>query len=326
MVKNILENNIVLYNPAISSMNIGDKIIAEAAKKKIEELFKGNFVLEVSTFFPVSYYHMRHFKDAKYKFVLGSNLLKSTFFGLKKQWDIKLRQSSFVGPVILMGAGWWQYNNKPNLYTKLLYKKLLYKDYIHSVRDDFTLKKMKSMGIKNVINTSCPTMWNFTEEFNSKIPTRRAENVIFTVNAGNKDELNDAKMIDLLHKEYYKVFFWPQEIKDKQYVDYLERHNSNKSIVINPNLKDYDNFLENNDTDYIGTRLHGGIRALQKYCRSLILTIDNRANEKKKDFNLPVIKRGCLSEIKKFIKKDYAINILIPEKEIFTWKSQFRLS
>ena len=43
--------------------------------------------------------------------------------------------------------------------------------------------------------------------------------------------------------------------------------------------------------DYVGTRLHAGIRALQHKKRTIIIGIDNRAIEKAKDFNLTVIDR-----------------------------------
>jgi polysaccharide pyruvyl transferase WcaK-like protein len=295
------------------------------AKKQLKSLLQNNFIVEISTQLPVSYYYMRHFKNIDYRFVLGSNLLKSTAFGLKRQWNIKLSQVLFIKPIILMGVGWWQYGNKFNLYTKVLYKNICHRDYLHSVRDKFTLEIMRDMGIKNVINTSCPTMWIFTSKFNSKIPNYKSNNVVFTITDYCKDELSDSKLIDLLHKEYKNVFFWPQGMGDSEYIDYIEKNRDKKVIKISPSLKEYDKLLENEDIDFIGTRLHGGIRALQKRCRTLILSIDNRAEEKKKDFNLPVAKRDDFDCIKNFIKKKYETNIIIPEKEIDTWKNQFNL-
>ena len=39
-----------------------------------------------------------------------------------------------------------------------------HKKYIHSVRDSFSEQMLNSMGITNVINTGCPTMWGITKE------------------------------------------------------------------------------------------------------------------------------------------------------------------
>ena len=56
--------------------------------------------------------------------------------------------------------------------------------------------------------------------------------------------------------------------------------------IISPNLRSFDFILENEDIDYVGTRLHAGIRAVQKSVRTFIVTIDNRAKEISKDIYL----------------------------------------
>ncbi|TOG81065.1 capsular biosynthesis protein, partial [Vibrio parahaemolyticus] len=71
--------------------------------------------------------------------------------------------------------------------------------------------------------------------------------------------------------------------------------------IIAPSLESFDEVLSSGNVDYIGTRLHGGVRALQKKVRTLILAIDNRAWEKKKDFNLPVVERNDEVAISNFI-------------------------
>ena len=53
--------------------------------------------------------------------------------------------------------------------------------YLHSVRDSYTEKKLKQIGIDNVINTSCPTMWRLTEEFCSHIPCKKQDTVVTTI-------------------------------------------------------------------------------------------------------------------------------------------------
>lgn len=73
--------------------------------------------------------------------------------------------------------------------------------------------------------------------------------------------------------------------------------------------------------DYVGTRLHGGIRALQKNVRTLIIGVDNRAIEKKKDFNLPVVEREMIvDQLEIEINRPYDLNINLPESNIEKFK------
>ncbi|WP_373192866.1 polysaccharide pyruvyl transferase family protein [Enterococcus sp. RIT-PI-f] len=313
----------ILYcDPAIASLNIGDHIISTSAKEQLKDITKNNFVTEISTHLPTSYYYMRLLKDVDYSFVLGSNLLKSTHFGFKRQWDIKMRQF-YLKPSILVGAGWWQYGNKPNLYTKLLYKKVLDKNVLHSVRDDYTMNTLQDMGFKNVINTSCSTMWKFTDEYNDYIPKYKSDNVVFTLTDYNKSESDDQKLVNILLNNYQKIYFWPQGIGDYEYLQNLLGKEVDKIEIISPDLSSYDYLLDNKDIEFIGTRLHGGIRALQKGKRTLILSVDNRAEEKKKDFNLPVVSRENFKEIEKFVERQFITNIHTPQKNIKIWKDQF---
>ena len=73
----------------------------------------------------------------------------------------------------------------------------------------------------------------------------------------------------------------------------------------------------------MGTRLHAGVRALQHKKRTLILSVDNRANEIAKDTNLPVISRDNLAAIASWINSKYETKIKIPVDNINQWKNQF---
>lgn len=93
--------------------------------------------------------------------------------------------------------------------------------------------------------------------------------------------------------------------------------------MISPNLDSYDSYLSQNECDYIGTRLHGGIRAIQKKKRALIIGVDNRAEEKKSDFNLNVVSRGDWNGLNSFISGRFPTKINIPVAAINLWKEQF---
>ena len=222
--------------------------------------------------------------------------------------------------VILLGVGWWQYQQNPNLYTKLLLKRVLHKTKYHSVRDNYTREKLISAGFENVLNTSCPTAWSLTDEVIDQIPQIKACDVITTVTSYNKNWSNDRDIIELLLRNYQNVFFWSQGKGDKEYVKRL----SSKINIIPSTLTAYDQFLENHDDlDYIGTRLHGGLRALQKRKRSLILSIDNRAAEIAKDTNLPSIHRSNISAVENWIYSNERIDLQLPYDFINKWIAQF---
>lgn len=314
---------ILLFSPAISSMNVGDEIIVSSAKKELSDILEKNFVTEVSTHLPMSIYYMRYLKNVDLRLVVGSNLLKSTFFGLKRQWDVTFRISHFVRPVVLVGVGWWQYNNKPNLYTKLLLKRMLAKDVVHSVRDEYTLEVLKSIGITNVINTSCPTMWSLTKEHCQTVPKLKSNKVVVTLTDYNENIEKDTHLIKTLLENYEEVALWPQGMPDMAYFDRLDIPGKERIVILSPALEAYDNYLSQG-VDYIGTRLHGGIRALQHKCRTLIVAVDNRAIEKKKSFNLPVIERKEQEEkLEALIKGEIHTDIIIPSDKIEEWRGQF---
>ena len=318
-MKNI--KKIVLYNPAISSLNMGDHIIFDGANNQLEDLLNQAFVVEISTHLPVSRY-LRHTKDFDYKFVCGSNLLRGKMNRLFRQWDINIFNASQVGPCILVGTGWWQYGDEPNLYTKKLYKKVLSSNYYHSVRDSYTEKQLNKMGFNNVINTGCPTMWSLTKEHCRDIPKEKAKEVVCTITDYNQDIERDSKLFQILCDNYENVYLWIQGTKDYEYFQKLNIKNK-KVQIISPNMKSYDSVLEK-DIDYVGTRLHAGVRALQKKKRTIIIGIDNRAIEKQKDFNLTCINRDEIEALEEKINSIFSTEINMPIDNINKWKSQFK--
>ena len=193
---------------------------------------------------------------------------------------------------------------------------------MHSVRDTFTLKMLNSIGINNVINTSCPSVWSLNEEHCKTIPVEKSESVLFTLTDYKKNPDQDLIFIDELFRSYSNIFFWPQGIGD---IDYLSSLNIDMNLInlLNPSLSSLDTTLEKNNIDYIGTRLHAGIRSIQFKKRSLILSVDNRAWEIAKDINLNVTKRGNLDQIRKFISQDFQTMIYPPFNNIQLWKNQF---
>lgn len=313
---------VVLYNPSVSSLNMGDEIIFRSIYNELHSFFSDDFIVNISTHLPVSNMYLRFLKDANYRIVCGSNLLDSRMNARFRQWDITWKNMKLVGPCILMGAGWRQYQKKVNLYTKILYKNVLSSDMIHSVRDSYTANKLKEIGLHNVINTSCPTMWSLTPEHCVDIPTKKSTTVICTITDYNANAEQDKIFIDILHKNYKKVYLWLQGYNDYSYIKSLSL--DNKVNLIPPSVNALDEKLSEDDIEYVGTRLHGGIRALQKKRRTIIIGIDNRALEKQKDFNLKVMHRDELENLEYLLYTEFKTDIHIPIDAIEKWKGQFR--
>lgn len=179
------------------------------------------------------------------------------------------------------------------------------------------------MGIDNVLNTGCPTLWKLTDKQCKKIPQMKSKNVIVTITDYDKDYENDKILFDLVKKNYERVYVWIQGIHDYEYVSELT--NLQDVIIIKRSIEDYTNCLKEGNIDYVGTRLHAGIHAMNLGIRSIIISIDNRAEEMAKDFNLPIIRRNQIKkQLEQQINSSFETKIELPLKNIEIWKNQFR--
>ena len=335
---------IAKISPYISTANTGDYIIAEYCDKVLKEIFGDFLGVAIPSREKISEVGASAVRSADYTFVCGTNLLSSDFRA-RKQWEINrittlkivlqslpkrswyklnlIKEKLSQIHIILFGVGWVDYQSAPTTYTKRLLKSILDNNYFHSVRDSYAEEKLKSIGINNVINTACPTMWGLSEEFCRSIPTKKSEAVVTTITDYREDEERDTLLLNMLISEYKKVYLWLQSFEDIKYLKKLGYYN--KVEIIPPTLESYDKFLYQHNADYIGTRLHGGIRALNHCKRSCIIGIDNRAIEIKKDTNLPVIDANSInSELISWIYGNKPTNIVLPKDNIKKWKSQFR--
>lgn len=315
----------IIYNPSITTLNIGDEIIFESVYSNIKPLLIDAFNVHVSTHLPVSGVFADLLKDADYKFVCGTNLLRNMLERRFRQWDINCFNAKRLGPCTLIGVGWQQDRFPFTPYTKIIYKTILDKERLHSVRDEYTKRRLENIGVTNVINTGCATMWCLTNDFCKEIPHKKAKKVIFTLTDYKRNPQKDLEIINMLALEYETVYLWLQGYEDYNYAKDLGV--IDKVSLVNPSLRAYDELLESEDVEYIGTRLHGGVRALQHKKRTMILAVDGRAIEKKKDFNLPVKKRDEIdpSGLKDIIYNERSTKVVIPEENIRIWKRQFGL-
>ena len=92
-------------------------------------------------------------------------------------------------------------------------------------------------------------------------------------------------------------------------------------------MESYDKILNLKDVDYVGTRLHAGIRALSKGHRTIVISIDNRAKNIGKDTGLPVIEREDIEVLlQEKINSEFVTDIRMPINNIKKWKKQFQIN
>lgn len=314
---------ILLFDTSIGTDNVGDNIIMDYCQQQLMDIFKNELYWfeKVPTHLEIgkTAYYLN--KGARHSFVCGTNILKTTI--LKKRiWKIGIAESLKLKDLTLMGVGWNNYN-KFNIdpYTKLIYKSLFSKNILHSVRDEYTKQKLHEIGIDNVINTACPTMWKLTTQFCQEIPQTKSRQVITALTCYKPDAEKDKYMFDVLNKNYEKIYLWIQQAGDYEY--FLSLGLNYPIEIIRPLLPEFDNMLKCHDLDFIGSRLHGGIRALNYKRRTLIIGVDNRAKEINRDTNLPYLDRENIENLDSWINKRTETMVLLPEDSISEWKSQY---
>ena len=323
-------NKIILFNPAGGTLNSGDFIIEKYIKEEMAFLFSDSIIAEFGTHLPIAHMYQNIKKnitrkacdEATYKFLCGSSMIKTSLLRLSPDWSLTLSSCPYYRNSIAIGMGIGKNSAFVDPYTKLIYHNIFSKDYIHSTRDEKTKIFLEQMGLK-AINTGCPTLWGLTDEHCAKISHKRKNKVIFTLTYNNPSP-EDKVLIDILSSEYDKLYFWIQGFGD---LDYLKTLTDISNIeIIGHSLSAYEHILDNNDDfDYVGTRLHAGIFAIRHKIRTIIISIDNRADDMKKTYNLPIIYRNNIqNELRAYINSIYETKIKIPINDINQWKAQFK--
>ncbi|QGY43923.1 polysaccharide pyruvyl transferase family protein [Maribellus comscasis] len=308
-----------ILNPAIGSLNLGDLIIYDSVYKVLRKIFEKDIFINFPTQIHTSFDAKLSMSQRDLLFVSGTNLLSSNL-ETRNQWKIDNSHKRFLkNKVVLIGCGWWQYQDEINNYTAKIYRSVLNNELIHSARDNYTVEKLNSIGIRNVLNTTCPTFWEITPEKCKKIKKTKERKVVTTLTFYKRNSVDDKRMLEILSRNYDTVFLWLQSYDDLVYLNEIQDGIQNIEIIP-PTLEAYDMLLKKGGVDYVGTRLHAGARALQNNIRTLILAVDNRAVEIGKDINLNVIKREDVEQIQAFINGSYETLISLPNENIQKFK------
>jgi len=314
------QKNVIIFDTALESDNLGDEIIRKYCLQILNYLG-----IKISKFLPTHKVsvmgNLDSYESGDLKIVLGTNIISNCeehdFIWYKPR-------VKYLKNLCLLGCGANDYHKRLNFYSRLFYKKMLDKTIVHSVRDSYTEQLLKKAGIENVVNTACPTMWNLTPDHCKQIPHSKSKIVVTTLTDYNQNVEKDYFLLDTLIEEYESVNIWIQGKRDLKYFElYPKKEMLN---IIDHTLQAFEKFLESNDCDYVGTRLHAGIHALNKKKRSIIIAVDDRALRISADTNLPVIYRNEIVEkLVSFINSDFETNIKLPHDKIQKWKEQFTI-
>lgn len=326
-------SRLLFLDTSIFSANIGDQIIVENIRRQMAPILERSFVLSAPTQISTLDYRMllsRNFaqwaaKSCDYSLVCGTNLLvakRRVFpFSLSASWKVGFPSALLLNNCILVGCGLNSHDTKPNFLSKTLYKRLLTDRFMHSVRDSQAHEFLNNIGIKS-INTGCPTTWSLTESHCRQIPSQKSKNVVFTLTDYNQHPVSDLLMINTLIKNYENIYFFPQGLNDNEYFNSLNFGNT-RIQAIYPNLMAYKKLLEEQDIDYVGTRLHGGVLAMQYKRRSIIISIDNRTSAMGNDIGLNTILRDKIESLDEVINSNIPTKININYAGISEWLHQF---
>jgi polysaccharide pyruvyl transferase WcaK-like protein len=232
-------------------------------------------------------------------------------------------------PVTLLGVGWGVgYPTWNDWRLKVFYRRNLHRRHLHSVRDSFSEGMLRGIGIRNVINTSCPSMWQLDGFMPN--PPGPAADVLFTLTDYRRVPARDNRLLEQLARLFPgTLYFFPQGAGDRAYLESLEGCAACRERVeiLAPSVPALDRFLldHGNSLVYVGTRLHGGIFSMQHGVSALIIQVDNRAAEIAKDTGLPVIGAEFDRDIERWLTGQLRFEpVRIPLRNIERWRAYWR--
>ncbi len=308
-----------VFDTSICDNNLGNQIIMEAVNEQLEQLFPQAFFIRLPYLDQVGSQSIRYVQESSHVFLGGTNALTSEMEHYR-QWGLDPTNCQQIPGVVLLGVGWWQYQGDVSPHTQDILRAVLHTERIHSVRDSYTQEKLRSIGFENVVVTGCPSMWRLCEAHCRRVPAEKAKDVLLTF-TNYSQHPSDQELFRTLEAHYRSVYVWVQAPED---LDYAHRICGDGFIPVDPSLRSLDRLLANHPSlDYVGTRLHAGIRALGFGRRSLIIGVDNRAIEMGRDFHLPVLERAALEQLPELIQAPRPTQVGLPHQAIHAWKRQF---
>lgn len=311
--------SIHLLDTAVATDNIGDEIIRESILPRLRQNFSDAYLTDSSTHDGLGRRSRRSLATAEFAVLMGTNALSNSFLRSQVQWPVSPRDiRPLAGKVVLFGVGSQLGSTRVSQLQRRFLRTLLSPIHTHSVRDAEAKLILDQCGMKS-LNTSCPTLWDW-----KSWPERQeqpADTACFSLTA-YRPHHSDRILIQTLAARYARLAAWIQMPKD---LEYLHSITDDRRIeIIAPNLEAYDEFLERQRPDVVGTRLHGTIRAMSKGCRGLVVAIDNRARGIARDTGLPTINRDDVAtRLAEVLDEWPTLELSLPTDDISSFNSQF---
>jgi hypothetical protein len=324
---------ITLLDPSMADhtgappLNLGDLIIHEAVMRELSPLFGTDSIERLSTHIPFARKQYRIANQTAYRFIGGTNLLASK--AVKKTWYREQHRWNWLfpklRPVVLLGVGWGSgYPAWSDWRVKVFYHRSLNPHHLHSVRDTFSERMLRGIGIRNVIHTSCPTLWNLNG-FQPN-PESAPTDCAFTLTDYCRVPARDEAIIAALARfTPGTLHFFPQGSGDISYLKSLEVPSvvRERIHILEADVAAFGSFLDKNRAHlvYIGTRLHGGVFAMQHSVKALVINVDHRAEEIARDTGLPLILEDPAKGIEAWLSGALHFDpIHLPMENIERWR------
>ena len=316
-----------LLDTSIASDNIGDEIIMEAVRGETRQLASDAYWTTSSSHDGLGPFGRGQVERADWVVLGGTNALHSRFqLADMVSWTLRAKELPLIeGKLVLWGVGAQVRHEKIDPRQKDLLTGLLADAVPHGVRDRSAHLLLEKLG-KNATWVGCPTLW---EQAGRKIGTsERPSTVCLSLTAHRPDRHRDRELLEQLRRGYRRCCFWPQQPRDLAYLrDLVGPDEARAFAVLPPNLEALDEFLRTTETDYVGTRVHGGIRAIQHGRWSVILGIDHRAEEIVGRVGIPVLPRKLVGELESLMsdRKPYRIQLPTVALQRFRefWRTQW---
>ena len=312
--------NVVLLDTAQGTARLTDQMIMEDCRSICGQAFPGKALMCV----PVHQYFKNtgELKNSR-KILCGTEILSPD---METSGQLLVPEClEEYADICLMGVGVKQFQDGDPIsqYTRNLLGFMLQGRTLHGVRDEKTRRFLEQIGVRNVVRTGCPSVWNLTEAHCGRIPKEKGK-AVFTALESRQDHRSiDRELLKMLKEEYEVVYLW---VRDKENLEYLQTLDSLKEYHLLPGTTAafYEQFQTMADLDYVGTHIQAGIQSLRMGKRSLIISDTEYAQALREEMHFPILKRTMEKETEAWVCAPYETKILLPEESIRHWKSQFK--
>ena len=314
--------SVTVADPSLGSWNVGDEVIANSALDVLRDGLAGYRVHRISTHVYPGLRPLRFIRASRCALVFGSNLLGP---GVRSRrpltpWRVTTLDATVNrGKYVLMGVGWITADRPWTRGVAAKTRALLSPELIHSVRDEHSAERLHEIGVDNHLLTGCPTTWKLDQV---DVRRSRGERAVVALNGASDDPRFVKRFAGLVADRYEQVAFFPQMPRDLTLVPHLPR----SWEVIGPNLWNLERALCQGEVDYLGTRLHAGIRAMQLGVRAFIVQTDHRAGSVCSVVQLRTFTKDELDEVGDLVDTDFENRAIPPRETINRYLAQFDTS